>query len=210
MSRFDRKVVVDDQGKPLPGAVGLVYATSDTARTTPLSLFSTSGAPLPLNQLIANNDGVTPQFQVIPNNPRVTWVSGAYENDMLAWDALPTGGLDGQVLTKQSNTDLDVGWENAGNGLPAGGTTGQVLVKASATSGDAIWIDNLTNVKAMGAVGDGVTDDKLALQAALDLGGNIYFPPGDYRTSTTLKITKDGTRIFGGGAGNRNGATQAA
>src|SRR5215217_5782962 len=169
MSRFLRQVVVDDQGKPLPNAIGQVYSVTDLTRSTPLSLFTPTGSPIALNQLVANGDGVTPAFST-PGNPRVVWVSGAYETDMLAWDVIPVGGTVNQVLKKLSSDDLDFDWGDAGGGIAAGGTSGQVLVKASATSYDTKWVDNRTNVKAMGAKGDGVTDDKVAIQAALDLG----------------------------------------
>jgi len=66
----------------------------------------------------------------------------------------------------------------------------------------------MVNVKAFGAVGDGVTDDRVAIQAASDQGGFIYFPPGDYRSSGPIQIKLDGTTWFGSGAGNRNGASQ--
>jgi hypothetical protein len=47
------------------------------------------------------------------------------------------------------------------------------------------------NVKTFGAVGDQKTDDTKAIQAALDSmqkGGVLYFPPGDYRTTDTIRI----------------------
>jgi hypothetical protein len=48
----------------------------------------------------------------------------------------------------------------------------------------------LNNVKDFGAVGDGVTDDRLAIQAAIDDAvtndkGGVLFPPGTYRVSRT-------------------------
>lgn len=53
---------------------------------------------------------------------------------------------------------------------------------------------HVKNVKdpAYGAVGDGVTDDTAAIQAALTAGGHIYFPVGKYRITSTLTLT--GTR----------------
>jgi len=48
------------------------------------------------------------------------------------------------------------------------------------------------NVKGLGAVGDGAADDTAAIQKALDgvqNGSTIYFPPGTYRVTSTLRIT---------------------
>lgn len=50
-------------------------------------------------------------------------------------DPLPTGGTDGQVLTKTTD---GAAWENVPSELPAGGTTGQVLTK---TADGSEWSD---------------------------------------------------------------------
>lgn len=42
------------------------------------------------------------------------------------------------------------------------------------------------NVKDYGAVGDGVANDTKAIQKAVDAGGMVYFPPGNYLTGTIL------------------------
>lgn len=53
---------------------------------------------------------------------------------------LPTGGVSGNVLIKNSSTDGDASWVNLNNKfLPSGGSSGQVLVKNSSTDGDAKW-----------------------------------------------------------------------
>jgi hypothetical protein len=59
------------------------------------------------------------------------------------------------------------------------------------------------NVKDFGAKGDGVTDDTVAIQAALTFGaGNtIYFPKGNYICSNTL-ILPDATTLIGAGVGH--------
>lgn len=54
------------------------------------------------------------------------------------------------------------------------------------------------SVKQFGAKGDGVTDDTLAIQRALNLGGLIYMPPGRYLFSS-LTIP-DNTHLFGAGS----------
>jgi hypothetical protein len=50
------------------------------------------------------------------------------------------------------------------------------------------------SVQDFGAVGDGVTDDTVAIQAAIDnsvSGVQIYFPPGTYKTTAALKVKTD-------------------
>lgn len=46
------------------------------------------------------------------------------------------------------------------------------------------------SVKDFGAVGDGVADDTAAIQAALDAGGEVYFPAGRYKVTSQLTATK--------------------
>lgn len=60
------------------------------------------------------------------------------------------------------------------------------------------------SVKDFGAVGDGVTDDTAAIQAAiasLTSGGTVYLPRGTYLTSSTLTISVIGTSLVGAGSG---------
>lgn len=45
------------------------------------------------------------------------------------------------------------------------------------------------SVKDFGAVGDGVTDDTVAIQAALDTGKTVYAPAGTYSVSKPLYVT---------------------
>jgi hypothetical protein len=55
------------------------------------------------------------------------------------------------------------------------------------------------NVKDFGAVGDGVADDRAAIQAAIDFvmaqgyGGEIWFPQGQYRVTDTIQMIGDYT-----------------
>ena len=70
----------------------------------------------------------------------------------------------------------------------------------------------VVNVKDFGATGDGTTDDTTAIQAAIDeieaytqpdqhVGAGLFFPPGDYRVTTTLTFDQmTGLIISGSGA----------
>jgi hypothetical protein len=63
----------------------------------------------------------------------------------------------------------------------------------------ADWI----NVKDFGAVGNGVTDDTAAIQAAVNsaAGKTVYFPSGTYITSATITCASIGASIVGDSAG---------
>jgi len=53
----------------------------------------------------------------------------------------------------------------------------------------------MINVKDFGAVGDGVTDDRAAIQAALDAGGWVYIPEGTYALVSGLLRINARTRL---------------
>ena len=65
----------------------------------------------------------------------------------VAGDKLPSGGTEGQVLTKTSNGEA---WADAPSGLPSGGTNGQVLTKTA--SGNE-WADTPTELPSSGTAG---------------------------------------------------------
>lgn len=64
----------------------------------------------------------------------------------------------------------------------------------------ASTLAQLTNVKAYGAVGDGVADDTAAIQAAIDANqnGTIIFPPGTYKCSSAILLTDTSGHNFQG------------
>lgn len=72
------------------------------------------------------------------------------------------------------------------------------------TAGLGRWIRQVAkqpvNVKWFGAVGDGVVDDTVAIQAALNAGGKVvYLPNGTYKQTAALTIPA-GTKLTGDGA----------
>src|SRR5699024_2117916 len=73
----------------------------------------------------------------------------------------------------------------------------------TATAGDSRWSPRHNapvSVRDFGAVGDGVTDDTAAIQAALDSGAPVvYAPPGVYAISDPV-VVEEGTHFRGDGA----------
>lgn len=74
--------------------------------------------------------------------------------------------------------------------LPSG--TGAVARSQQAKNRDTV------SVKDFGATGDGVTDDSVAFQAAVNAGRHLYIPPGKYLLGTTITLA-DGQHIHGAG-----------
>jgi hypothetical protein len=55
------------------------------------------------------------------------------------------------------------------------------------------------NVKSYGAVGDGTTDDTVAIQAAVNASNGVFFPAGTYKITTAITLKANST-VFGEGA----------
>lgn len=79
------------------------------------------------------------------------------------------------------------------------GTLLAVSTERAAAAATAVTAINVKDAP-FSAKGDGTTDDKAAIQAALDdvgaSGGAVYFPPGDYVVSGPL-VPKSRTLIYG-------------
>lgn len=85
-----------------------------------------------------------------------------------------------------------------------------VIPATADDSGWAVYVGGVYNVKNYGAVGDGVTDDSAAIQAAVNAclatgkgtpgKATVYFPPGAYRLGTTIFIPNSLIQIKGEGA----------
>ena len=68
---------------------------------------------------------------------------------------------------------------------------------------------DFVSVKDYGAVGDGVTDDTAAIQAALNVGGEVFFPPGTYKISDSLDVKSSTTVHVASGATIKSAASIA-
>lgn len=63
---------------------------------------------------------------------------------------------------------------------------------------------DVVSVKDFGAVGDGVSDDTVFIQAAIDSftagRGTVYFPPGTYKVTSQITVSKDRVHLLGAGS----------
>jgi hypothetical protein len=110
--------------------------------------------------------GISPNASGVVYNPSVD--SLLFPGPLTVDDALDD-------ITNESTGSSVVGYQQAG----AGAVTRTVQAKLRET----------VSVKDFGAVGDGVTNDTVAVQAALDSltnGGVVYFPTGEYRIARNI------------------------
>ena len=111
-------------------------------------------------------------------------------NGVLVFASAPANGT--KILARYGEGLVNVGGDSSDiRFLQAG--TGAVDRTAEAKMRDAV------SVKDFGAVGDGVTDDTAAIQAAIDaLGaaGTVYFPNGTYVISSTVTIAAGNSISF--------------
>lgn len=118
----------------------------------------------------------------------------------------PAGAVSGQLAAYEGTTGRIL--KDSGLSLDTTVTLGTSDAKLSSQKAVKAYVDAAkglipcVNVKDFGAKGDGVTDDKVAILAAIAslaaTGGVVYFPPGTYLTSGTLTLTA-GVYLVGSG-----------
>lgn len=84
--------------------------------------------------------------------------------------------------------------------IPLSGTEQIPLVQNGVTKKALVAaILPFANVKLYGAIGDGVTDDTAAIQAAVNASDGVFFPTGTYLVSSAINL-KTNSNVFGEGA----------
>jgi hypothetical protein len=58
-------------------------------------------------------------------------------------------------------------------------------------------LGDVKNVKDFGAPGDGTGDDAPAIQAAVNAGGTVFIPPGNYNIGSSITCNGNGRRFLG-------------
>jgi hypothetical protein len=86
---------------------------------------------------------------------------------------------------------------DVGNGVSASGVNYIATGTGAITRTTASKLADTVSVKDFGAVGNGVTDDTAAIQAAINTGKNVYIPTGTYPCNVTVS---NKTIIYGDGS----------
>jgi len=174
----------------------------------PTTDFTISGATLTLGTgaslaqvLTVRNIGVS--RDILTDSPSITGDLSVGDDLTVTDDASVGGDLtvtdDASVGGDLTVTgDLSVGGDLTVTG--AIGDLGDQLVRASGSDTDRSLADRfgeVINVKDLGAVGDGDTDDTVAIQAALSAGLSVFFPDGTYKVTSTLTMYENSMIDFG-------------
>ena len=91
-----------------------------------------------------------------------------------------------------TDTSLRTDLGNTSVALAGAGLVGFRASNANSTARTVLSkLRDTVSVKDFGAVGDGVTDDTVAIQAALNASSNIYLPSGTYKTTAPLLLNSN-------------------
>jgi hypothetical protein len=191
-------------------------ATATLSPAPKLQFFDAAGNPLVGGKLYSYAAGTTTPLATYTGNTTTTanpnpvvldsrgeagiWLSSSYyklkltdSNDVEIWTVDNVGGFATMAdLTAAINALTASLAASSGSSL-----VGFIQAGASAVATTVqAKLRETISVKDFGAVGNDATDDTVSIQAAINyantIGGDVYFPPGVYRTTNTLVINNAG------------------
>ena len=160
-----------------------------------------SGAPATITRQVFSGTGSQTVFTLASDpgalgNSAQVYIGGVYQQrstytiagTTLTFSQAPVAGTDNIEFVNFLTSSIGATSADLVTYTPAG--SGAVARSAASKFGDTV------NVKDFGAVGDGVADDTVAIQAAADYcestGRRLFGSPGTYKTSATINLNCSG------------------
>ena len=163
----------------------------------------TSGAPTTITRQVFSGTGSQTVFTLASDpgalgNSAQVYIGGVYQQrstytiagTTLTFSAAPVAGTDNIEFVNFLTSSIGATSADLVTYTPAG--SGVVARSAASKFGEMV------SVKDFGAVGDGVTDDTAAIQAAINSGKSVFFPEGTYRANNLTQSTNF-QRLYGFG-----------
>lgn len=172
-------VFYDRDGQPLDnGNIYIGVANLDPV-TNPIQVYYDDALTIPASQPLKTNNGYV------------------YRNGTPT--QLYVNATNFSIAVKDSKNTLVYSFpEGTGIGVGASSITYNEGSVGAITRTVESRLQDYVSVKDFGAVGDGVTDDTVAIQAALDTLQPVYMPPGEYLVTDTL-LLEYGANLQGAG-----------
>jgi hypothetical protein len=164
-----------------------------------------SGAPATITRQVFSGTGSQTAFTLASDpgalgNSAQVYIGGVYQQrstytiagTTLTFSAAPVAGTNNIEFVNFLTSNIGATSADLVTYTPSG--SGAVARSAASKFGE------MASVKDFGAVGDGVADDTVAIQAAINATvGVLWFPTGTYRVNTRLLITHSNISLVGDG-----------
>ena len=164
--------------------------------------FTNSGAVLTGGKLFTYLAGTTtPATTYTTSSGNVAWTNpivldaaGRVSGSGEIW---LTNNVIYKFVLKDSNDVLIGTYDNISSTVNASQVTYTPAGSGAVTTTVQAKLRENVSVMDFGAVGDGVTDDTIAIQNAVNTGKAIFFPQGTYKITTAIQLSTAGQNLFG-------------